>query len=247
MATTDWLVRREKRPDALLRMYCFPHSGGSPGEYLRWGDFLPGIEVWGIQLPGRGARLHEDPFLDMADAVSSIVREVHFEKPFIFFGHSLGAVMAFEVARQLAARSEGPARLIVSASPAPHTRRPSGSLSELSDQELVEYIGNRYGGFPAEFAEYPELLEMILPAHRGDFSIVESYKYEEGPLLTYPLTVIGATEDEISTAELVAWGDLSATGAEILTVPGGHFYFRSDPESFLKSLNSVLIEGEETK
>ncbi|RKH39255.1 thioesterase, partial [Corallococcus sp. AB050B] len=84
-----------------MRLFCFPHSGGSVGEYVRWADLLPDLEVWGVQFPGRGARAEEAPFTRLNELVDALVRAVDFGASFAFFGHSLGALVAFETARRL--------------------------------------------------------------------------------------------------------------------------------------------------
>ena len=127
-----------RRPDATFRLYCFPHSGGSAGEFVRWADAMPEVEVLGIQLPGRGARLHEPSFTRMEPLVDAIVSEIDFRGPFAFFGHSLGAMVAYEVARKL--RDTGrpqPEWIFASASPAPHLPRTDPPIHQLSDDELA--------------------------------------------------------------------------------------------------------------
>ncbi|RKG78833.1 thioesterase, partial [Corallococcus exercitus] len=117
---SPWLACRIRRPDASMRLFCFPHSGGSVGEYVRWADLLPDIEVLGIQLPGRGARAEEAPFTRLHDLVDTLVREVDFGTSFAFFGHSLGALVAFETARRLRDLGRAiPSALFLSAAPAP--------------------------------------------------------------------------------------------------------------------------------
>src|SRR5205823_943244 len=93
---TPWLVCRQRRPEAAMRLYCLPHSGGSAGEYVRWSDGLPGVEVWGVQLPGRGQRVGEPPLTRMPALVAALVASVPFRPPFALFGHSLGGLVAYE-------------------------------------------------------------------------------------------------------------------------------------------------------
>lgn len=121
-----WALCRARDDSAALRMYCFPHSGGSPGEYMRWSDRLPGTEVWGVQLPGRGSRLAESPFTDMPELVDAVVSGLGFTGPYVLFGHSLGALVAFETAHALRERGcRGRARCCSPAAPRPTCCGPS--------------------------------------------------------------------------------------------------------------------------
>src|SRR5712672_1543756 len=145
-AGSAWLACRQRRPDAAVRLYCFPHSGGSAGEYVRWSDWLPGIEVWGLQLPGRGPRLAEEPYLRVDALVEAIVDSVAFRPPFAFFGHSLGAVVAFETARALRDRSgPKPEALILSAYHAPHLPNTTPEVHRLPGAQLWPIVERQFG------------------------------------------------------------------------------------------------------
>ena len=236
-----WLACRERRPEAKYRLYCFPHSGGSAGEFVVWADQLPEVEVLGIQLPGRGARLDEAAFTRMGPLVDSIVAEVTFQAPFAFFGHSLGALVAYEVAKVLHATGRRqPDRLFASACPAPHLPRISPPIHQLPDEELAALINQEYASLPAEIMENPDLLRLILPAHRSDFELVETYEYHAGEPLDRPLTVIGGTEDELTESELAAWGRHTATRLDLQLLPGGHFYLREQRDSLLHLVKERL-------
>jgi acyl transferase domain-containing protein len=241
-----WLACRVRRPDAKFRLYCFPHSGGSAGEFVRWADQLPDVEVLGIQLPGRGARWHEPTFTRMGPLVDAIVAEIDFRGPFAFFGHSLGAMVAYEVARKL--RDTGrpqPDRIFASACPAPHLPRIDEPIHELPDHELAALINEEYNSLPAEIIENPDVLQMVLPAHRSDFELVETYEFRAGAPLDRPLTVIGGNEDELTESELAAWGQLTVGPWELELMPGGHFYIREQQDPLLRLVEDrlQLMEG----
>jgi surfactin synthase thioesterase subunit/acyl carrier protein len=236
-----WLACREQRPQARYRLYCFPHSGGSAGEFVRWADGLAEVEVLGIQLPGRGARLHEPAYTRMGPLVDAIAAEVAFRGPFAFFGHSLGALVAYEVARVLRATGRPqPDRLFVSACPAPHLTRVDRPIHQLPDEDLAAWIDEQYGSLPAEIKENPDVLRMVLPAHRSDFELVETYEYQPGEPLDRPLTVIGGAEDELPESELAAWGRHSAASCDLELLPGGHFYLREQQDRLLHLVNDRL-------
>jgi surfactin synthase thioesterase subunit len=213
-----------------MRLYCFPHSGGGPGEYVRWADDLPGAEVWGIQPPGRGSRLDEPPFTEMASLVEAIVDQVRFRAPFAFFGHSLGALIAYEVTCAL--RSRGypqPERLILSACAPPHASLTRPPLRELPDAELLDAIDDRFGGLPAVVRDEPDLLRLMLPAFRADFTVFELYQYRQRAPLTQPMLVFGGDRDGLAPAQLAQWGSHTTGTFDLRMLPGGHFYLREEP------------------
>ena len=195
----------------------------------------------GVQLPGRGARLDEPAFTRMGPLVDAIVAEVTFQAPFAFFGHSLGALVAYEVAKVLHATGRRqPDRLFASACPAPHLPRIDPPIHQLPDEELAALINQEYASLPAEIMENPDLLRLVLPAHRSDFELVETYEYHAGEPLDRPLTVIGGTEDELTESELAAWGRHTATRLDLQLLPGGHFYLREQRDRLLHLVKERL-------
>jgi surfactin synthase thioesterase subunit len=237
--TVQWTVCRTSKPQARCRLYVFPHSGGSPGEYLRWGDSLLDVEVLGIQLPGRGSRVFEQPFESMAELVEGLVAEVEFDPPFAFFGHSLGALIAHEVA--LALRQRGrplPWTLFVSAIPAPHHGLSREPLHHLPDDEFIAAINRLYGGVPAEIADDPELLAIVMSGSRADFKVYERYRYEPRPPLDVPIYAFGGTSDDVTRDRIADWERYTTVGFDLTMLPGGHFYMR-EPNSCEQLLDIV--------
>lgn len=227
-STSPWLLCREPRPEAALRLYCFPHSGGPAGEYLFWADGLPGCEVWGVQAPGRGSRTGEKPFTAMRELVRTLADEVTFTGPYALFGHSLGAAVAYELALELRARGrELPQRLFVSAHEAPHLHEGDMSLVELDDEALIDAVEQRYDPIPPELREDPEWLAMLCEGLRADLRIVAGYRHTRADPLPVPITAMGGTEDPVvSPAALAAWEAYTTASFRLRTYPGGHFYFR---------------------
>ncbi|WP_406205878.1 alpha/beta fold hydrolase [Kitasatospora sp. NBC_01560] len=227
-AGSPWLIARKRIEGTPARLYFFPHSGGSPGEYLRWAEQLPEVEIWGVQAPGRGSRIVEEPLTGMAELVEGLVSAAEFGEPAVFFGHSLGALVAFETARALrAAGLPGPSALVVSACPAPDRRRARTTVHDLPDDELLAVVHERYGGLPPEITADPALLELIMPYYRADFTVYETYRYEPGEPLDVPLHVVGGEQD-IPADLLAAWAGHTTGESSLTLLPGGHFYFR-DP------------------
>ncbi|GAB3838660.1 type I polyketide synthase [Kribbella italica] len=239
--TKQWTLRRRERPQAPLRMYCFPHSGGSAGEYLTWTDGLTDVELWAVQLPGRGGRMAETPYESMEALVKDFVEETELVAPFVFFGHSLGALVAYEVARALRdAGRPGPRQLYVSAARAPHLDRLSEGVHELANVELVAAIEARYGRLPAELTGNQEMLDLMLPALRGDLTVVANYRAEPAAPLECPITVFGGRDDDEPVEALTAWQTYTTGPFETQLFAGDHFYFRERTDEFLHHLAERL-------
>ncbi|MGW5304121.1 thioesterase II family protein [Streptomyces griseoluteus] len=224
-----WLNGRPPTAVPERHLYCFPHSGGLPGEYVRWGQHLSGTQVYGVCLPGRGGRTAEPALTDLNAVVDALLAETRFVAPYDLFGHSLGALVAYETTRELAARGLPlPERLVVSAFPAPHLPRTGARLSGLPDEELIAVLNERYGGIPPQIAADPELLAVLLPAFRADFALLENHRYRESGPLPVPLVVLGGETDSITPDQLDAWDRHSTAPVRRHTFSGGHFYFRDD-------------------
>ncbi|GHB32040.1 thioesterase [Streptomyces viridiviolaceus] len=246
-ARSPWTLGKTMPGDPGVVLYCFPHSGGLAGEYIRLGRQLPGVQVYGICPPGRGGRAAEPPVTEMDALVAALLDSTRFSGPFAFFGHSLGALVAFEVARELCARGrELPARLILSAYPAPHLPRTARDLATLPDDELTEAVCDRYGGIPAEVAEDADLMELLLPAFRTDFTILENYRHRPGAPLPVPLDILGGDQDSVTAGQLSQWSRHTSAGFRTHRFTGGHFYFRDDPAALITTLRAVLAPHQPT-
>jgi len=240
MADTEWLACRQRRPKAAVRLYCFPHSGGSVGEYLRWSDGLPELELWGVNLPGRGRRMSEEPYLRLDELVGAIADAVSFRPPFALFGHSLGAIVAFELARALRDRGgPEPRALIVSSYQAPHLPRTEPDVYRLPDEQLLPIVERQYGELSAELRDDPDFLRFTLGYHRADFEMIETYRHAEGPPLSVPLIVTGGTEDYPVEA-LETWQRHTTGPFSVQMFPGDHFYLREQREGVLRLIASIL-------
>ena len=213
-----------RRDTADLRIYAFHHAGGSASGYL-WRKFFPEeIEVCAIQLPGRESRFLQAPITRMAavvDELSPILAST-MDLPFAFFGHSMGALIAFNVTRRLRASGAPlPRHLFVSAHRAPHLPR-RGLIHALPDKEFLERLGDsRLAALDAE------LREIFLPIVRADITVCETYRHEPAPALPVPITAFGGHEDHmVDEAELRGWAEHTASAFDLQMYPGGHFYLR---------------------
>ncbi|MGW0331567.1 thioesterase II family protein [Streptomyces sp. NPDC003011] len=241
---TRWVVRRHRRPEAAVSLYCFPHAGGSPGEYVRWSDDLPGVQVWGVHLPGRTTRLAEPPFTRIEPLVDALVAQVSFDGPFVFLGHSLGALVAFETARELRRRGRAqPERLIVSSCPAPPLRPVRSPLSTLPDDELCAEVERSWGESLDHVSDDPLLRAHTLACYRADFALLENYRHIPGRPLDIPVTVLaGGREPWTDRAgDWAAHTDVPLEEPRLL--PGGHFYFRDGRQEALRAVWEVTTKG----
>ena len=245
-AISPWLTCYQPRPHAKIRLFCLPHGGGGPQSYREWAKGLPDdIEVFALSLPGRGSRRKEAPVTDMHELAEAIVEALqnYLDKPLAFFGHSVGALLCFEVARHM--RDSGlslPVRLLVSAHKAPHDSREGAAMYTLPDRELLRII-RELGLVPDDALQNEELIEFILPPMKADFELSETYSYDGELPLSCPITALGGREDSIvSEQELAAWKQYSSTDFSLQIYDGGHFYTESHQESLLRDISSVLRE-----
>jgi len=230
-------------PLAILRMFCFPYAGAGIYTYRKWAARLPGqVEVCPLLLPGRSHRIHEQPLSDCAALVEKLATEIepYTEKPFVFFGHSMGALLSFEVARSLRRRnSRQPSHLFVSGRAAPQLPRRPGSISDLPEDEFLLELRS-LNGTPPEVFEHSELLKAALPVLRADFSIVETYSYQDESPLSDPITVYGGHGDTIRPEDLQAWNQQTSNTFELQMFMGGHFFINTSQNVFLEMLSHRL-------
>jgi medium-chain acyl-[acyl-carrier-protein] hydrolase len=244
IAQTPWLPYPGTNPAASLRMFCFPYAGGGASIYYNWLKALPPcVEVCPVQPPGREHRLCEDAFTRLHDMVEA-AREVVLasgDKPFVFYGHSMGGLLAFELARFLRERGDPqPQHLFVSGTRAPHLAIPDKITYDLPEAELIEEI-RTLNGTPEEVLENPELIELLLPLLRADFEVVETYVYEPGPPLECPVSVFGGLEDgEVDHRHLEGWREHTNAACSVRMMPGDHFFLRESQATLLRLVGREL-------
>lgn len=229
MAQDSQFVIAKPRPEARSRLFCFPHAGGGPVAFFDWAQrFGPETECVSLQYAGRGQRLQEEPLTSVEELVSQIA-DVFLQwsdKPFAFYGHSFGGIIAFELARELRRSGvPGPHHLFIGASRPPHHPPLSPLIHGLNDREFVENVQARYGGIPASIYRDPEVLEMFLPAMRADFTAYETYRLQQDDPLEAPITVFAGAEDKaVSPEALAEWALYTTSDFDITVLPGGHFF-----------------------
>ena len=244
-AAAEWLGAPVSRPNAELRLVCFPHAGGSTANYAALARLMPEtIELCPVRLPGRETRLRERPYRRAAPLVADAARELQplFERPFALFGHSLGALLAFELTHWLReATGQQPVHLFVSGRRAPHLPDPEPPLSQLPDGPLVAELRRRYDAIPQLVLETPELLELFLPVLRADCEIIDTYACADRAPLAVPISAFGGTEDgRVGMNELDAWSRHTTGPFRARALPGDHFYFQGAEETLAAELEQDL-------
>jgi len=200
----------------------------------------PAIELVVIQLPGRETRLREPPLRQLSAVIAAVLPALRSlrDKPYAFFGHSMGAVIAWGVAQALAAEGQPlPARLVLSGRRAPGVPDRDPPLRHLSDERFVDEINRRYGGIPPQVAADRDIMALLLPGLRADIAALETHEPEAGCPLDVPLTVLGGSEDErASSTDLEAWRHLTTGTFNMKVFPGGHFYLNHHRDSVVSDV-----------
>jgi medium-chain acyl-[acyl-carrier-protein] hydrolase len=242
----SWVVSPRPKPQARLRLFCFPYAGGGASVFYAWINSLPhDIEVCPIQLPGRQGRSEVPPHTEMGPLVEALAQgiESYLDKPFAFFGHSLGAKISFELARHL--RTQGaamPVYQFFSGSNAPQITSPDPPIHELPDTELVEKL-RRFNGTPEELLQNEDLFRVFLPILRADIALHESYQYVPGEPFDCPISVFGGLQDsEVSRDKLAAWHIHTHGTFTLRMFPGDHFFLRSTRGMLLQAISHDLMQ-----
>jgi surfactin synthase thioesterase subunit len=231
-AAERWLPRPRRGGEGAVRLFCLPHAGGGSSTFRRWSEEVPpGVEVCPVQLPGREGRLTEAPFTDVEPLVASLAEAIgpYLDRPFALFGHSMGGVIGFELARHLERVGQpGPAHLFVSASRAPQLPRRREPIHALPDAAFIDAV-RRMAGTPERVLQHAELVQLVLPALRADFELVETYRYREGAPLAGPISAFGGVGDDlVRRSELAGWAEQTGGPFGLRMLPGNHF-FLADP------------------
>jgi medium-chain acyl-[acyl-carrier-protein] hydrolase len=242
--TTPWIAYNRPNPRARLRLFCFPYAGGGASIYRTWASEVPPeVDVYPIQLPGRENRLRERPHTQLAPLLDQLLPALlpYLNTPFAFFGHSMGVIICFELARALR-RLHGltPAWLFLSGHRAPGVPDRSPHIHDLPDGEFVQEL-RRFNGTPEAVLQNAELMQLMLPVLRSDFTLVETTNFGTDEPLTCPISAFGGLEDAEATREDMApWRDHTRGSFTLRMFPGGHFFIHEARQQVLQVLSQDL-------
>lgn len=240
MTSRSHVQRSSPNPDARLKLFCFPYAGGSAAVFRPWSRAASSdVEICAIQYPGHGHRYRERSCTRISEIVQGLVSTVSSEmdRPSAFFGHSMGALVAYELARELHRRGGArPLVLFLSARAGPAVRRTRTALHQLSGPELQAAL-RRLNGTPPEVLESDDLMDLVEPLLRADFEACYTYEHARHPILDIPVHALGGVGDPDTPREqLAAWGDVVQAPGAVRMFAGGHFFIHECPADVIAYL-----------
>lgn len=230
-------------------LFCLPHAGGSAMIYARWLEtVVSAIKVVPLELPGRGTRFKDRQYEAIGPLVDELYRKVSQQiaggADYALFGHSMGALLAYELTRRIAASGERmPRHLIVSGLKAPQLiNRAWEPLSRLPDEELKAKLVEM-DGTPQAVLDNEELMQLILPVIRADFRLLDDYVHDAKEKLAVPLTLLAGDRDRMTEEDMLAWQELTSGRFELHTFSGGHFYIAAHTREVSDRVSEALLNG----
>ena len=241
---SPWFTCAKPDPQVRLRLFCFPYAGGGASIYRGWeNDLPPGVEVWPVQPPGRGSRFREPALATMDSLVAGIATAIEpfLDLPIALFGHSVGAMVSFELAHLLANRfGFNASHLFVSGARGPQLPRNRPRIHDLPEDQFITEL-KTLNGTPPEVLENPELMRMISATLRADFAISETYSSVNRPPLNCPISVFGGLDDTLVAREdLEAWKAHTTGSFDLWQLPGDHFFINTSDSLILRIISREL-------
>jgi surfactin synthase thioesterase subunit len=244
-----WLHRQAPSSRARARLFCFSHAGGGSVMFRAWRERLsPEVDVCAVVLPGRERRRHEAPLRRMHEAVEPICEAIASaaDLPFAFFGHSMGAALAYETAKRCRGGSVEPQWLFVSGRRAPHLPARRQPFYTLPDAEFLRVI-TALNGTPAEVLRDPDLLRVFMPCLRADFELIETYQAQPAVSLACPVSSFaGDADPEVNAVELAAWSRVTSGEFRSRMFKGDHFYLLGAHLELLARVKEDLLYSVDT-
>jgi medium-chain acyl-[acyl-carrier-protein] hydrolase len=243
-----WFLVPQAHLEPRIRLICLPHAGAGASAYFSWGALLrpSGIEVAAVQYPGHESRISETPIADAAAVTAALAdawTELSADRPCAVFGHSMGALLAFELAAELSRRGarNPPRRLFLSGHNPPHAARRMPPIGGLPDDRFLSEIASRYGSLPESVLAHPEMMALLLPVLRADFRLLENYRPRSAAPVEVPFSVLGAVLDPwTSEPELSEWRRYSVGEFRLRMFAGGHFFPQKSRDEVLAAIRADL-------
>lgn len=240
----SWFIPLNSNPSAHLRLFCFPYAGGAPNIFQGWHLALsPSIEFYTAQYPGRGIRWMETPISKIELLIEKLADNIipYLDRPYALLGHSMGALVIFELTRELRHRGMSePAWLFPSAFRAPQIPHQGRILHTMPDEQFLQEL-KRIDGTPPEVLQDRELMEILLPTIRADFSVCELYSYQVEKSFNCPISVWGGLQDQdVNPIQLQEWRQQTYGPFKTLLFPGDHFFIKSAKYQLLNELDRDL-------
>lgn len=234
-----------KRP--ILRLFVFPYAGGSVQAFQSWSGYFPvEVDLCLVNLPGHGKRFGERAFVRLTRLVEVLADQIacEIQPPFIFYGHSMGALVSFELARELFRRyGDGPSHLFLSGHGAPHLPKSEPDTFNLPDSEFIANL-KRLNGTPLQLLNDPEARQIFLPMLRADFEVVNTYEYRDAQPLLCPLSIYGGLQDmDVPVASLSAWEVHTSATCKVRLFEGDHFFIHDSRSEFVQILRNDVLSG----
>lgn len=241
-STPDWFVRHGNA-DPTLRLFCFSYAGGCSTVFRSWSNHLPGsVEVCAIQLPGRESRSAEQPYRRLRSLVTDLHAVIAplLDRPFALFGHSMGALVAFELARQLRRAGERqPEQLFLAAFRAPQLPNPNIRIHHLPDEVMKTVLAKE--GTPQNVLDNDEIMRALLPSLRADFELCDTYEYVAEAPLSVPMSIFGGLHDvRVGRADLEQWSVQADREFDLSMLPGSHFFIHEAQDLLLAQIAAKL-------
>jgi surfactin synthase thioesterase subunit len=239
-----WIKCPQPNPRANLRLFCLPYAGGGASIFRLWPRELPSnVELCAIELPGRENRIGEKPISNLEILTEKLVNVFlqQLDKPFALFGHSMGALIVYELARKLQQKNVNPVYLFVSGRPAPNVAELYPPIHLLPDAEFIEKLTNLYSAIPDTVLKDEELMQLFLPVLRADMTLVETHIHSQVEPLNCPMFALGGLEDKEATDHLlVSWREYTRSSFSVQMFPGGHFYLNENRQPLLQLISKTL-------
>ena len=248
---TNWLTCFQPYPRPKMRLFCFPYAGAGASIFRIWSKLLPqSIELCALKLPGRESRFKEPLFCQLSPLINHLVPALspYLDLPFIFFGHSVGALICFELTRQLRQQNLPiPLHLLVSGRRAPQLPRRYPTTYNLPEPEFIKEL-RHFNGTPESLLQNQDVMKFFLPILRADLAIDETYTYTAKAPLDCPITAFGGFNDyRASCEELSTWEKQTSSNFRLQMFPGDHFFINQERDAVLENVRKVLDFGQNQK